>query len=225
MSDNLGINRSDSGNFRERLRRDGRGEGNDYLYSRRRVLVEESASISIEDIRKICGRSKMLQAADRGLTIPISLNGKHLEVYMTFDIHRLPSRQVRWADPSDGNVRLWMVCPRCRHRAKKLYLEHPPLSDSELKLGCRKCLGLRYQSQHCGGNTWWKMSARPIRRLLRRRNKLLARKPGPRVSEELDHIEKMIWLFRQRAVPKSPKRSSRETKRPYRDVDLVFGLF
>jgi hypothetical protein len=64
----------------------------------------------------------------------------------------------------------------------------------------------------------------PIRRLLRQRNKLMQRTSSLKVKMKLEHIERMIYIFRQRAEPKSPRISSGGVKREYRDVDLVFGL-
>jgi hypothetical protein len=225
MSDNFGTYRSDSGNSSGSPRGELQGGRSDFAYPRRRVLVEEAFSITIQDLKRIHGRSKLLQAADRGLTIPISLDGKHLEVYMTFDVHRLPSRQVRWSDPSEKNVRLWMLCPRCWNRARKLFVAPLRLSDSEPKLQCRKCGQFVYMSQHCGHRKWWRMSAAPIRRLLHQRRKLMQRKSSARVITKLDEIGRMLWLFKQRSAPKGHKRTATGKKRGYKDVELVFGLF
>lgn len=221
MSDNLWNHRFNSGNFRERPRRAGQGEGNNFSYFSRRSLVEEVDSVDLQYLRQVHGRRIMLRAADEGRAICVSLDGKSFDVHLTYDIHRLPDRQVQWADPENGNLRLWFVCSSCFHRARKLYLstsaEHPALA-------CRKCSGLIYMSQICGRNRWWKLCAKPIRKLLRRSKRLMQRESGPKVTEELHNIERMIWLYQQRAAPKSHKGNARGIKRKYRDVDMVFGL-
>jgi hypothetical protein len=221
MSDNLRNHRSISGNFRERPHCGRQGEGNNFSYSFRRSLVEEVVSVDLQYLRQIHGRRIMLRAADEGRAIRVSLDGKSFDVHLTYDIHRLPGRQVQWADPENGNLRLWFVCASCLHRARKLYLstsaEHPVLA-------CRKCSGLIYMSQLCGRNRWWKLCAKPIRKLLRRSKRLMRREASLKVTEELHNIERMIWLYQQRAAPKSHRGKARGIKRKYRDVDLVFGL-
>ncbi len=224
MSDNFGSQRPNSGNFGGSWHGEGHGGGKVFLYTRRRYLVEEAASVSIKDLQRNKGRQKILQAADNGSTIPISLNEKTFTLNVTYDTHRLPGRQERWSSISDGNVRLWLVCPSCRRRFEKLYIAPSGLSDDEHCLKCRKCARLVYMSQHCGRRKWWRLSAKPIRRLLRKRDALLRRNLSPNMAQELDHIDRMIWLYRQRAAPKGARRSSKGIKRQYRDVDLVFRL-
>ena len=221
MSDNLCNLRLNSGNFRDMPRRGGHGERKNFPYFSRRSLVEEVKSVDLQFLRQIHGRRIMLRAADEGRAIRILLDGKSLDVHLTYDIHRLPGHQVQWAHPENRNVRLWFVCSSCLHRARKLYLSP---SEEYPVLACRKCSGLLYMSQTCGRNRWWKLCAKPIRKLLRRSKRLMQRESSPKVTEELNNIERMIWLHQQRAAPKSHKGNARGIKRKYRDVDLVFGL-
>jgi hypothetical protein len=225
MSDNFGYQRSDSGNFLERRGGGGRRGETNSVYPCRRGLVEEAISVSIQDLGLVHRRRKMLRAADEGFPISISLGGKSLEAYLTFDIHRLPVRHEQWSDPARGDIRLWFVCSHCRRRARKLYIGPLHESDSNQELGCRKCKNLVYMSQYSGQRKWWRMSAAPIRRLLRQRNKLMERKSSQKVIRKLDEIERMLWIFKQRAVPKSPQRTATGKKRGYKNIELVFGLF
>jgi hypothetical protein len=225
MSDKVPNQRSNSGNFSKTFQGERQGEENIIQYTYRRRLVEEAVALTLPDLRRNCGRAVLLRAADQGTPIPIILNGKHLEVYMTFDIHRMPCRQERWSDPSSKNVRLWLVCSICWHRARKLYIDLLQLSDSDPKLQCRKCGHFVYMSQHCGQRKWWRLSAKPIRRLLQQQNELRLKKPTPRVVEKLDELERMIWLYEQRAAIKSPQRTATGRKRKYKNVELASRLF
>ena len=89
---------------------------------------------------------------------------------------------------------------------------------------------MTYQSQNCGGNRWWREIAKPLKRLHRRRERLLARKPSAEIVAQVDLLDQSINLLRQHAVPKT--RSKRRNpdvdhshalrvKRRYRDLSLV----
>ena len=225
MSDNLNLSRSILGNSAEKWQVGRQGDTSDFSYSYRRPLVEETHTVDTRDLQRIYDRTKLLQAADEGQSVKIRLQGQHLEIFLTWESHPLPGRPTHWSDFAQRNVRLWLICTQCWRRVGKLYL-HPAeaVSGNRPEPGCRKCLKLSYQSQHCGGNKWWKQFAMPLKRLLRQRRRLLLRQ-NPRSMKQLEKIDRSIWLLRERAVAKSRSRQgishTNRIKRLYRDLALI----
>lgn len=190
-------------------------------YSPRR-LVEECVAVSIADLQRGFGRKTLLAAVNNAHPLQYRLEGQWFEIY--FLTEPMPTGRHRTLD--DGPVRMWVSCPRCCHRARKLYT-FPLLAGSQAlaDLRCRKCHNLVYQSQHCCKNRWWKDVAMPVKRLLRKRQRLLARKQSAKVQAKLEEVNRLIWITQQRAKPKSSsrKRLSQSTgmKRPYRDLEPI----
>jgi hypothetical protein len=159
--------------------------------------------------------------------VRFQLGGQWFEVYVLTEPHHLPIRRRRTL--ADDLVRIWISCPRCRHRARKLYTfplvaGSPALAD----LRCRKCHSLVYQSQHCCKNRWRREIARPLKRLLRRRECLVSRKPSAKVLGQLEQVDQWIWIMRQRAAAKNAARRRSKgssptvrLKRTYRDLSLL----
>jgi hypothetical protein len=199
-----------------------------YSYSPR-PLVEECLAIRLADLRRAFGRKELLKAAEDARPLRLVIQGNCFSVYLLAQTF-WPPRHNRVL--SDRQLkRLWLVCPACRRRVRTLYA-HPKLPEPNVFLAaqCRTCRGLVYQSQNCGKNRWWREIARPLKRLLRRRRQLLARKPSPKIAAQIDLISQSISLLRLRAAPKT-RAGSRKTKtragpaarirRPYRDVSLI----
>jgi hypothetical protein len=222
MSDNFEMGRPALGNSAGRWRAERQGEGNYSSYPHRRVLVEECSCINIWDLQQILGRSKMLKSADEGHALTFKLEGQNYEVFLCWEPHRLPGRAEKWSDIATKNCRMWMICNRCHGKFRILY-RNPLVSDVNPEIACKKCLSLRYQSENCSGNLWWSKYAMPLKRLLRRQEKLLLQKRTKRVVEELDFLEGQIFVLRQRVKPKRCSRHISGVRRPYRSVDLVLG--
>jgi hypothetical protein len=96
------------------------------------------------------------------------------------------------------------------------------------ELLCRNCHGLVYQSQNCGGNRWYRETARPLKRLLKEKSVLLASCPGPRVEARLIEIDAEIRMLRHSVVRKTPRLNrefryapARRRRRKYRNLDLI----
>ncbi|SRR6266545_800073 len=132
-----------------------------------RRLVEECISISVSDIKYRLGRKALLVAVRDARPVRFQVAGASHEVYLCYESHRLPGRFSDWSEIDEGNVRLWLVCLGCRRRVRKLYCY--PVSNGARQMSdvrCRPCHGLVYQSQNCGGNRWWRDTAKPLKRLL-----------------------------------------------------------
>lgn len=192
-------------------------------------LVEECISISLADLRRLFGRKELLKAAEDARPVRFQIQGNAFSIYLLAEPHRLPSGHGGMS--SREVTRLWLVCMGCRRRVRKLYTyEKIPGSNILLMEFCRECHGLVYQSQNCSGNRWWREIARPLKRLLRRRERLLARKPSANVLAQLEQVDQLIWIMRQRAAPKTRSKhpnadvepgNSLRIKRRYRDVSLL----
>ncbi|NWG14070.1 MAG: hypothetical protein HXY20_11105 [Acidobacteria bacterium] len=177
------------------------------------------------DLRRIFGRKELLKAADDARPVRLDIQGNCFFVYLLAEPFwpPWPSRAL-----SDRQLtRLWMVCMGCRRRVRTLYAISP-LSESNALLNaqCRTCRALVYQSQNCGKNRWWRQIARPLKRLLRQRRQLLARKPSPKIAEQIDLLDQSVTRLRLRAAPKTRKNptkseSVRHVRRRYRDVTLI----
>lgn len=197
-----------------------------------RPLAEECISISLADLRHLYGRKELIRAAQEAGRVHVQVHGNAFTIYLMTTPHRIPNRHP---GASDGEVvRLWIVCQYCRRKTRKLFSHVKfPGSSTLVMPSCRQCLGLTYQSQNCGGNRWWRETARPLKRLLRRRKQLLSKAQSLKIQAELDLLDLSIALLRQRAAPRSRTRSpdadsppvgGSRTKRRYRDVSLLESL-
>jgi len=187
-------------------------------------LVEECISLSLADLRRLFGRKELLKAAEDARPVHVRIHGNAFSIYLLQEPHRLPSRHGRVFYREI--TRLWIVCMCCRRRVRKLYTyEKIPGSNILYMALCRSCHGLVYQSQNCGGNRWWREIARPLKKMIRRRERLLERKQSGEVMAQLEQVNQLIWIMRQRAKPKSsPGREipqSAGAKRRYRNLGLI----
>lgn len=123
-----------------------------------------------------------------------------------------------------GTARLWFICPRCRRKVAKLYYYHlAPGSAARSDLLCRRCHGLTYQSVNCGGNRWYREVARPMKRLLREKRRLLGRQHKPRAAARLAQVESEIRILREKVKPQRRRGTQNyglavRERRPYRDL-------
>jgi hypothetical protein len=126
------------------------------------ILFEECARFSRAMARRHLGRQALLEAYHRGQ--PIIWPGVPLPLALAADTVYLPWKGSVY-DPGSYTERLWLKCPRCFQRALVLY---GVAADVGLPtIACQKCFGLRYYSQHCHGNLWYKHVVMPMRRLKR----------------------------------------------------------
>lgn len=214
-------NRLSSGNFAQPWYLDADRGRHSYPYSSKRRLVEESTEFTLTDLRRIYKRKELLYLAENGRPIEVQIEGKTFSLYLSFEYlrrskHLYPEREV---------VRVWMVCPACFQWKRKLYTFPQEMgTNGWAGLKCRRCHQLKHQSANCTGNKWWRNYALPLKKLLKRRQKLQYIS-SPRARAQLFEIDQSIWMLRERAAYKMNKRqgsSSRtHAKRPYRDLSLV----
>jgi hypothetical protein len=192
-------------------------------------LVEEAIPISLAALRKLYGRAALLKAAENAEPVGVQIAGNVFSIYLLAEPHRLPHRGGRLSDKESR--RLWIVCYSCRRKVRKLFTYPNFQGSSVLYMPlCRSCHGLVYQSQNCGGNKWWREIARPFKRLLQRRESLLAGRQSPAIGGKLDLLEQSINLLRQRAAPKTRSKHlnadlepghASGVKRRYRDLGPI----
>jgi hypothetical protein len=198
-------------------------------YPGKRRLVEECEKVSIGAIQKLFGKKILIAAMHRAEPLSLPVRGGRFDIWFVDQPHLLPGAGNRFAYLRGESRRLWFQCPGCRKKAAKLYFFYlAPDSLAMSDLLCRKCHGLAYQSQNCGGNRWYRETARPLKRLLKDRRALLARNLGPRISSRLIEIEAEIRALRQRVVRKTPRPKrefryapARRRRRKYRNLDLI----
>lgn len=193
-------------------------------------LVEETPSISIKELQRIQGREKLLAAVRNAHPVQSWINATCYSTYLTYDIHFLPGKQSRWSEIETGDVRLYLSCPRCRRRVRKLYCVPGYQTSGNLSdIACRRCHGLRYKSQHSGSRQWWKNIVVPIKRLLRRQEKILSRNPTSRRLAELEGINQSILVLRNRRRSSLRHKGSTADllkvpgRRSYKDIDFLSG--
>jgi hypothetical protein len=201
--------------------------GNSYPCKRR--LVEECEEVSVSAIQARCGKKALITAIRQARPLRLQLPGGDADVWLIEESHRLPGPYEGWSSLEAGNARVWFVCPGCRKRVGKLhYFYFAPDSMQHSDLLCRCCHGLVYQSQNCGGNRWYRETARPLKRLLQEKCKLQAKQQTQRIATRLAEIENEICTLRQKVKLKARHRREglssgmrpRE-RRPYRNLDLL----
>jgi hypothetical protein len=223
MSDNSGI-RFISGNLTGRWDLERHMDKNISSDPSKNALVEEALSVNMRDLQQIHGQQKLLRAADEGKPISVRLGELSFDVYLSWEPHRLPGKIEKWSDISQGNCRIYIVCPSCRRKIRILYRNPRPLLPYLPPIGCRRCLHLIYASQHSGKTKWWKQIVRPLRRFYRLREKLLSLNRTRRIAEQLKHIEELIFVYSQRAKPKRQTGRLSGNRRQYKDIRLILGL-
>lgn len=198
--------------------------------SQRKRLVEECETVTIHGVQKAFGKKALIAAIldCRPLRVPIP--GGHFDVWLIEEPHRLPGRSERWASLEAGTSRLWLFCLGCRRKVAKLFYYYlAPGSSARSGLLCRLCHGLTYQSVNCGGNRWYREVARPMKRLLREKQKLLAWRDIRRASARVAQIDDQIKALRRRVKipskrgPQDPlsRLAVRKRRRPYRNLTLL----
>jgi hypothetical protein len=224
MSDNFKI-RSLSGNFQSQWEEPWR----EIRRMGKKRLVEESVEVAISFVRKAFGKSALMAAIRQARPVRLSVLGGSFDLWLVYQLHRLPGTLERWSSLETHNCRLWLQCRSCRRVVAKLYYFYlAPDSLALSDLHCRKCHGLVYQSQNCGENRWYEEIARPLKRFLQEKHKLLAKQWTPRIGTRLARIEDEIRTLREMARPITDRRkrnplfrSSDTQRRPYRDVALL----
>src|SRR5437867_3327263 len=83
-----------------------------------RRLVEECMAVTTADLRRVFGRPALQKTAAEAQALKFKLGRQWFGVYLVSEPHRWPLRRPRTLDDS---VRLWISCPRCRRRARKLF--------------------------------------------------------------------------------------------------------
>jgi len=196
----------------------------------KRPLAEECEVVTISAIRRHFGKKTLIDLIRRRTPLELPLPGGSESVYLTWDAHHLPGPIVRNSMLEDRTARLWLLCPSCKRRVAKLFYK---LWDagrgSRSELLCRLCTGLTYQSVNCGGNKWYRKVARPLKRLLQKKTKLLTLKPSPRRNRLLQIVENNLDYIRGRSRPRNRrstrKHGSSRDRRTYRDVALIEKCF
>jgi hypothetical protein len=195
----------------------------------RHRLVEECEKVSVNAVQKIFGKQELIRAIRRAESLSLPVLGGCFDLWFVDQPHRLPGIRGRLPSLGAETSRLWLLCPGCRKKAAKLfYFYFAPDSLALSDLLCRDCHGLVYLSQNCGGNRWYKETARPLKRLLREKLKLLARPLSPRIAARLMEIDAEIHMMRQRVRRKTPRRNQGSRYRPavrqrrkYRNIALL----
>jgi hypothetical protein len=178
----------------------------------KRRLVEECNAISIHAVQAYFGKPALLRAIReaRPVRVPVAYHAG-------FDVYLTSSSQPMVGNPRRSFERLYLVCPGCQHRVAKLF--HYAGSD----LRCRRCHRLVYLTTNCGGNQWYRQVGRPIKRLLRERERLVGRADRPEVSARLVEIARNIRLLEKQVQPQRPNRRVRRARQKgrYRDIRLL----
>jgi hypothetical protein len=184
-----------------------------------RRLAEECFVFTMADLRNSYKRPEILRLADTYQPVTFQFEGHRFALYLITEF--LP-RPRHICQTGDFTIRVWMSCPACFRRVRKVYTYSiAPGSPRLAELKCFRCHKLTYQSKNCSGNLWWSKYAMPLKRLLRRQEKLLLRKRTKRVVEKLDFVERQIFVLRQRVKPKHSTRRPSGVRRPYKNIGLI----
>ena len=192
-------------------------------------LVEECEEVTTSAVQRAFGKKTLLAAIRRACPIRLPVLGGEFDLWLIDGPHHLPRGRKRLASLGSENCRLWLICPGCKRRVAKLYyyfFSRDSLTCSDLL--CRGCHGLVYQSQNCGDNRWYRDTARPLKRLLQEKCKLLAKHQTSHVAARLAYIESDIHTLCQKVQRKTrgrnqklERRSAFGRRRSYRDVALI----
>jgi hypothetical protein len=197
-----------------------------------RRLVEECACFSLAMARRQLGHPALLEAYRRGHAI--IWPGVPAPIDLAADVVHLPWKGDLY-NPRAYSERLRLQCPRSWRGVLVLY--GVPTALGRDTLGCRRCLGLVYYSQHCSGNRWYEFVVKPLRRLRRLKATLagpLRRAIRQRLEHEQAHLRETIAYWQSRLQPRAhdrpPRRRRRASwsagaptpaKRPYRSLRYV----
>ena len=180
-------------------------------------------------VQEAFGKKVLINAIRQAQPLSLPVLGGCFEIWLMAQPHRLPGTLRHRSSLENGNSRLWLQCPGCRRVVGKLFYFY--LSPGSLMLSdllCRTCHGLVYQSQNCGGNRWYRETARPLKRLLQEKRRLQARHQTRRVATRLAAIEDETRTLRQKVRPRtklrnqnSRSRLSSPQRRSYRNLALL----
>lgn len=196
----------------------------------KRRLVEEAVEVTIGAVQKAFGKRALIAATRQSRPVRMPVLGGVFELWLIDQPHQLPGRLMRQLPLDVSNCRIWLQCARCRQAVGKLYFYYlAPDSLALSDLLCRTCHGLVYQSQNCGDNCWYREVARPLKRLLQEKRKLLAGDPNPRNATRLAEIDRQVSELAQKLRPRMRLRSQKcerssasDRRRPYRSLALIF---
>ena len=139
-----------------------------------------------------------VEAAPRGPVLELKLPTRH-----GFDV----TAQIRFTTTplNFGGCRVWMLCPRCAGRARVMFA-------GVGKIGCRRCLRVRYQSQ-CGDakDRAHRAIAKIEKRLITRRGRFYKPKgmlwrTFHRLCDRYDHHDAVLNAGLVRAVQRLGRR-------------------
>jgi hypothetical protein len=194
----------------------------------KRRLVEECEAVSVFTVRRLFGKAALLRAIREARPLLLPVSGGQFEVCITFESHRLPGNQDTYACLERGTVRLWLSCPACRRSAAKLFFYRiKPGPSTFSRLLCRHCHSLTYQSSNCGKNRWYQQFARPLKKLMRRRERVDRWSETARKRRFLAIIDRKLADLRSsafrhtRCSPGGPASRTAGNRRRYKNLSLV----
>ena len=215
MSDTM-LNRLFSGNSEKRWETSERTS----LRVTRRRLVEECEAVSVHVLQRAFGKKSLITAIRQVQPLRLPVSGGCFEIWLIDEAHWLPGRSERRSSLEEGTARLWLICTGCKQKVAKLFYYVLAGSSTLSDLLCRQCHHLTYLSVNSGGNRWYCEIARPMKRLLLEKSKLLGKRQRPSIAARLTRIEVRLAGFRQLAG-RLTKRRKASIRRPYRDLSLL----
>jgi hypothetical protein len=204
--------------------------GKEIRQAGKRRLVEECEKVAVGAVQRAFGKRILIEAIRRARPIRLPVLGGEFDLWLIAGPHHLPHGRKRCRSLDNGLCRLWLICPGCKKTVARLFyyfFSRDSLTHSDLL--CRGCHGLTYQSKNCSGNHWYEQVARPLKRLLSEKRRLLVRTPSPRNVTRLAEIDRQVSELTQKLQPKTQRQNkfSRRLRsgrrRPYRDLSL-FGV-
>jgi hypothetical protein len=202
----------------------------------KRRLVEECRTVTVSDLRAQFGRPALLHAIRECEPVMAWVAYcSSMSVYVTSEMHRLPTKREKWSNTGAGNARIWLTCPKCQRRAIKLFYFETEGPERISELLCRKCHDLTYVSRNCGGNKFYTRVIKPLRQLKRIEKQLAWHAlPGPRrraLEAEKTQLEGYLLRakveFGRKSQPADTRQpfnggfGVRNRKRPYKDLSLA----
>ena len=193
-------------------------------------LAEECSELTVADLRRTFGRKALIAAANEARPLRFWMGAQRYDLYVLVEMMRLPIRGCR---SSDGEVlRVWLSCPRCRTRRRKLFVPPGETGPSRsYTMSCRACLQLKYLSSRSWNRVWYRDLVLPLRQLLRERRQLLDRaRHSAKVKARLDEIDVVTFALKNRACCRNRTGRRRQrvaapaVRRRYRNLAHVCGF-
>lgn len=195
-----------------------------YAFPGKRRLVEECEAICIWAIQRAFGKKSLIAYIREARPLQLPVPGGCYDVWFVDEPHRLPGKIERWSSLEDSTARLWFICPGCRKKRAKLFYYVFPGTSVLSDLLCGECHRLTHLSTNSGGRQWYMQIARPLKALLKERDKLLPRRDFPRVQARLMGIEAEIEALKKQVRPKTQRRRLgwwKSQRRAYRNIGLL----